>query len=1225
MKKEIILIAIALLLLPALVSAEGSIKIDSIQNFTTPMIGGDTYTAKIKLTSHSYTDIPLQFRFEINTTIPIELSEFNLIAFIGDFNLTCTKTLESSYSMSWTCKNNTDYYIFNQGETRYLNLSLSLNIAASPQSNLNWALTIFVSDTIPPLIELVGPPNNSVIRSGITIDLNITDNVEVKNVYWSKSVLFTDDFSAGSGNWATDIGTWNVESGEYSASIGSGDAQSHINSLTITDAYIETKFKILTGTTGKEWIGIHARKTSPSDHYTTSGYIAYIRYNGEVGIYKAGFGNLASTTALYDPSAFNTFRFVLSGNVLKLMLNGIEILNTTDNTYTSGSVSLWSGWTSATHSHFDDVKISDAHIIAEPYDINTTGFPDGLTDIEVFAYDTSGNGNHSSFSFIFDNTPPRVENSTINKTIIQGQNETVMVDVVDESNMTTDKVLVEDYKEYKKFDFQPANGQLEENYTNITRTMLYNSSIGYGWLTSPADDRDRGSGSYPENLTRDFIFDSADRTFIVDLPNGKYIVTVLLGDMSYAHDLMNVYANSQLKLSGVNTSAGQIKWLDFFVSVDNSQLNITFNDTGGNIHWTCPGLIIKFYVKTYEMSHVPNQVGSTYTATIPYPSLGLHSIRYLANDTVGNLNDTVTDSYNVTLAPPPRVISILINPSVNNTYVKAGNINFTITMNEGMNNSIALTVKIINSTTYTIPPYPGLANGWLNSTTWIGNFTVTGSTGDGNYTMNISGGKDLAGNIMETNTSKWFIINTIQPKVISLIIFPSVNNTYVKANNVTFNITFNENMNITIPLNVTFGLSSPFTQRIVLGNWINSTLWFGNYSINSSTGDGWNTIRIAGGRDLGGNIMTPNISHKFLIDTKTPIVRNEKIPKMIYSTQNLTLMVDAFDLGVYGKLDKAVAEINATNNYTMSIAYTNYTFENPYGFINITTYYVIINNTSLSPGNHSVRFYVNDTAGNMNSTVTGSFFVNTTIKSTGGKIAFLCRGIPVWDSTASNWTCNYGIENQTIKWLRQQGWNVTVKRYNNWTEAELNSTNLIVCADQDYACNPAVNSLVWNQSKVYGKGFVEIPTALTARAAYRFGYLYTPSGLSTPNTTNVSIATADQITTGYSIIYPIFKSPKTIGGVMDSNLKPNSIDLANPGIIRPYSSLFKVDQSGAQGRYVYVGWFYGVSVYIPASPPYVPSFYWFYGWTPYDLNSNGEQLLIRSLNWAQCGNAMGCI
>jgi hypothetical protein len=84
----------------------------------------------------------------------------------------------------------------------------------------------------------------------------------------------------------------------------------------------------------------------------------------------------------------------------------------------------------------------------------------------------------------------------------------------------------------ERFDFGTSGSPLETNYTQVTHGTLYNSTLGYGWQGA-VGSRDRGTGTA---LTRDLNFASV-QTFLVDLPNATYQVTLTLGDEGpYGHD-----------------------------------------------------------------------------------------------------------------------------------------------------------------------------------------------------------------------------------------------------------------------------------------------------------------------------------------------------------------------------------------------------------------------------------------------------------------------------------------------------------------------------------------------------------------------------------------------------------------------------------------------------------------------------------------------------------------
>src|SRR5262249_28616797 len=85
-----------------------------------------------------------------------------------------------------------------------------------------------------------------------------------------------------------------------------------------------------------------------------------------------------------------------------------------------------------------------------------------------------------------------------------------------------------------QFDFGTASSPVETGFTQVTDGTTYGAGPGYGWSGGTRYSYDRGTGS---NVNRDFVY-TADSTFLVDVANGVYSVTVTLGDVGgYAHDL----------------------------------------------------------------------------------------------------------------------------------------------------------------------------------------------------------------------------------------------------------------------------------------------------------------------------------------------------------------------------------------------------------------------------------------------------------------------------------------------------------------------------------------------------------------------------------------------------------------------------------------------------------------------------------------------------------------
>jgi hypothetical protein len=190
-------------------------------------------------------------------------------------------------------------------------------------------------------------------------------------------------------------------------------------------------------------------------------------------------------------------------------------------------------------------------------------------------------------------------------------------------------------------------------------------------------------------------------------------------------------------------------------------------------------------------------------------------------------------------------------------------------------------------------------------------------------------------------------------------------------------------------------------------------------------------------------------------------------------------------------------------------------------------------------------------------------------------------------------------------WLNSTGWNVTGKRWNSWTETELNNSDIIMCSDETYACSyGSKNSYApYKAHKYYSKPFIEVGDNNGLTASKNFGYTGYSTGY-TKNNDSLYITASDEITSGYFGYTKIFNSSKTMTVITDNFLNTGVKDVADVGIENERSTLFRKNQSVNQGRFVYVGWFN----------------------SHFDgLNELGNKTLTRTISWAQCGNAKGCI
>jgi len=238
-------------------------------------------------------------------------------------------------------------------------------------------------------------------------------------------------------------------------------------------------------------------------------------------------------------------------------------------------------------------------------------------------------------------------------------------------------------------------------------------------------------------------------------------------------------------------------------------------------------------------------------------------------------------------------------------------------------------------------------------------------------------------------------------------------------------------------------------------------------------------------------------------------------------------------------------------------------------------------------GDYVISLIVND--GELNSEPDEkTLSILPTIKD---KIAFLC----------SKDSCSIQPEQELKAWLEDQGYYVDGKSKSSWTESELESYDLMICSSTS-GCSVKSWMPAYKKHANGKMPFIEIPDYQYLKAGYKFGYISWWSGFKLTNN-QMKIAGADQITSPFSNNIHVFSSDQTMAGIFNSRLGLQSVSLTEM-TDKDVCTQFKVDASGNSGRYVYVGWFYKSEIS--------------------DLTENGEELLLRTLRWIQCGDADGC-
>jgi len=105
-----------------------------------------------------------------------------------------------------------------------------------------------------------------------------------------------------------------------------------------------------------------------------------------------------------------------------------------------------------------------------------------------------------------------------------------------------------------RFDMQPTGGQVASGHHVIDTNIRYTSGR-YGWVTRAPNNDFSGPGEISE-LYRDYVWDTADAAFKLDLPNGTYRVTLYFcAGEGASHDI-NIIANDQKVIKHFSVPVG---------------------------------------------------------------------------------------------------------------------------------------------------------------------------------------------------------------------------------------------------------------------------------------------------------------------------------------------------------------------------------------------------------------------------------------------------------------------------------------------------------------------------------------------------------------------------------------------------------------------------------------------------------------------------------------------
>jgi subtilisin family serine protease len=178
-------------------------------------------------------------------------------------------------------------------------------------------------------------------------------------------------------------------------------------------------------------------------------------------------------------------------------------------------------------------------------------------------------------------------------------------------------------------------------------------------------------------------------------------------------------------------------------------------------------------------------------------------------------------------------------------------------------------------------------NNVFNSSTAVGNLFANISTASVDATLNYWGTEDgtiIAQRIYDgfddaavgivTYAPFLFHPEPLAPPLVAQVRLTTQNG-ILQPNDIVGNEVFSATIDFSAPLtatvapNATFGVASPYSQHSLQnGHWISPTRWVGNYTVDVTTGDGINTIRVADARGADGFFTIPTDTRfQFTIQT----------------------------------------------------------------------------------------------------------------------------------------------------------------------------------------------------------------------------------------------------------------------------------------------------------------------------------------------------------------------
>jgi PKD repeat protein len=263
-----------------------------------------------------------------------------------------------------------------------------------------------------------------------------------------------------------------------------------------------------------------------------------------------------------------------------------------------------------------------------------------------------------------------------------------------------------------KLDFETPTSPVAPGYIGES-VNGYSSSIGYGWANTSGLTAVNRNTSNP--LTTDFVKGNYG-TFLVDVANGTYDVTPILGDVAHNSGPMNIWLNGTLEAREISPAQGQVAEPTYTVTISDGEIQLHITGSHGG-YFAIDGLTVAPHGTPFTANAGPAETGNEGSAITFAGSAsgGQGTLSYQWNFGDGSTTaGTLTPSH---------------------TYTSDGTYAATLTVTDSLGDVSRSTAQVtVNNVAPTVSiggPYSGTAGGAIS-------FTGSGSVPDSGDTLSYS-------------------------------------------------------------------------------------------------------------------------------------------------------------------------------------------------------------------------------------------------------------------------------------------------------------------------------------------------------------------------------------------------------------------------------------------------------------------------------------------------------